>query len=216
MALHVGDDEYTVVENRKRFLDSYALNIQNLICLDQTHSSNVTVISRESAGAGAFSHDKAIKNCDAIITAEKDLILGIMTADCVPIVLFDNNKGVVAAVHAGWRGTAGGIVKKTATMMVEDFGCAPQNINAKIFPSIDKCCYEVGDDTAAQCGCGGENRLDLQRLNFEQLTLLAIPKENIEIDKTCTACGDKNLYSYRADGGTTGRFMSFIVMKDIG
>jgi hypothetical protein len=165
------------------------------------------------AGLGSTTHSNTITSTDAIITNEHGLILSVMTADCVPVVLYDSTKGIVAAIHAGWRGTASGIVQKTAQKMINDFECEAKNIKAEIFPSIGECCYEVGDETANLCGCGGKKRLDLQSINCEKLLSIGVIDTNIMIDKTCTACGGKWLFSYRAENGKCGRFMSFIVIK---
>ena len=213
MALHVGDDIGIVIKNRKKYLSSFGLELSNLICLNQTHSSNIKIVSSKDAGAGAFEHDNAILNCDAVITGESNLVLAIMTADCVPVLLWDDTKGVVAAAHAGWRGTADEIVKKTVMQMSTEFGCEIQNIKADIGASIGECCYEVGTQTAELCGCAGASRLDLKAINHVQLTACGVLTNNIQTSTACTSCEKDRYFSYRADGASTGRFMSWIVIK---
>ncbi len=214
MALHTGDDVETVVDNRKRFLESFSLNIQNLVCLNQTHSSNIQIITSADSGKGAFTQDSALHDSDAAITNKAGVILSIMTADCVPVILIDEANGVIAAIHAGWKGTAAKISSKCALEMISRFGSKAENIKARILPSIGSCCYEVGSETASLCGCEGENRLDLKKINAKHLIEVGLLTTNIEISDKCTSCNNEEYFSYRAENGTIGRFMSFVVIAE--
>jgi len=213
MALHINDDINTVVTNRINFLTKFDLKLSNLICMNQTHSNNVKIVSTKDMGAGAKNQNDAIADCDAIITTDRELILAVMSADCVPIILYDENMGIAAVVHAGWKGTAGEIVKKTLYKMIDEIGACAESIKVVIYPAIGECCYEVGSDTASLCGCKGSSRLDLKKLNYEQIVSIGIPDKNISISKECTSCSSSDFFSYRADNGNTGRLMSFVVLK---
>ncbi len=102
----------------------------------QKHTGNVMVLSQKTS----------VKVADAVITNRKDLMLGVQVADCVPILLFDRGKSIIAAVHAGWRGTAKGVLKKTVEEMMSKFRSNPKDILMATGPAIRWCCYAVGED----------------------------------------------------------------------
>jgi len=145
-------------------------------------------------------------------------MLTILTADCVPILLLDPVKNVVAAVHAGWKGTQQEIVLKTVEKMKETFNCNPKNILAGIAPSIGKCCYEVDWNVAqyfekiehAYSQKNEKYLLDLPLINKTQLLQSGLLETNIEMSHICTACEVVSYFSYRKEGGCSGRFMSMI------
>ena len=158
---------------------------------------------------------------DAVITRRRRVLLGILVADCVPVLLYDGVKMVAGAVHAGWRGTAGGILKGTVRVMEERFGCSAADILAAIGPSIRGCCYEVGRDvsTAIQEATGrgdyfsqrGDKYLvDLATANKIQAVNAGIPRENIWQAGECTFCNPDEFHSYRYTKGTAGRQGGFI------
>lgn len=163
------------------------------------------------------------KVADAVITDRSDVLLGVQTADCVPILLFDRVKHVCAAVHAGWRGTAKGILKKTIKAMCDKYGCSAGEILLAIGPAIRWCCYEVGDDVveavSKATGSGeyhnvkdGMNCLDLQSANRFQALSMGVQEHHISVIEECTSCFPDRYYSYRRDGKATGRQGGFIGM----
>ena len=210
IALHVGDNPINVLKNREILAKKFDFYIDNLIYMDQTHSNNIQIIN------DTFTNK--IENCDGIITNKPNIPLMVMVADCIPVLLFDREKKVIGAIHAGRNGTFKEISKKAINIMIKKFGSNAENILVSLGPSIHSCCYEVGKDLAdiAKTSFGdkyvinrnGSFYLDLQTLNFDQLKSVGIKEENIEISKTCTSC-DKNYFSYRRDG-TTGRFAGVI------
>ncbi len=213
LALHVGDDLKNVLQNRIRTSEKYNFDIKNLIFMDQVHGSEIAVIEH------AMENRKA--GIDAMITAERNIPLMVMVADCIPILFYDPVKKVVAVAHAGRNGTFLRIAPKTVFKMQAQYGCDIQDILIGMGPSIQRCCYEVGEDLADICtknfGKGfimiEENKyfLDLQALNLAQLKESGIAADNIEISSVCTAC-DKNYFSYRREG-VTGRFAGFIMLR---
>jgi len=209
MALHTGDDIEHVVANRIAFLNKLDISPNGVVCMDQIHSDTVMTVSTEDAGRGFYSHENSISACDAIVTSCKGLTLSVMTADCVPVLLWDEQSSVIAAAHAGWKGTAKNIVQKTVSAMVE-LGASVQNIHAYIGPSIGECCYEVGADTANACGCHGKTSLELKEINRAQLLTSGINEQNIEQSHLCTSCDNEHFFSYRRENGCKGRFMSVI------
>jgi len=213
LALHVGDNPVNVLKNRTIVAQKYDFYIENLIYMDQTHSDNIHIV--EHAG-----YNK-IENCDALITAQKNIPLMVMVADCIPVMIYDPLHEVIAAVHAGRNGTFKQIVPKTLNKMQKHFGTTLHEVHIALGPSIHPCCYEVGQDladiTLKSFGKAylhereGKSYLDLQRLNLDQLTGIGVPEKKIEISPICTSC-NQNYFSYRRDG-TTGRFAGVIKLK---
>ena len=171
---------------------------------------------------GWESLENAIEDCDALITNIEGVMLTILTADCVPVLLYDTKKNVVAAIHAGWKGTQAQIVAKTVKKMVDIFGSNTQDIFAGIAPSIGSCCYEVGEDVAkhffktpeAFTKQGDKFMLNLPYLNQEQLLDSGLREANIMMSHICTACEVERFFSYRKEQGCSGRFMSMIGLKE--
>lgn len=153
---------------------------------------------------------------DAVITNRRDIFIGVQTADCVPVLLYDSNKSVVSAIHAGWRGTASGILKRTIELMHKRYLSEPDNILMAIGPSIRWRCYEVGYDVLRavkeETGEGEyflevDKRyfLDLATANMYQALALGIKRENIWISEECTYCLPEKYASYRFSKDVTGR-----------
>ncbi|UPT78231.1 peptidoglycan editing factor PgeF [Sulfurovum sp. XGS-02] len=222
LALHTGEDAENIIANRNRLSDllqsSEALHY---IVADQTHSDNIKLITQKET-KGWESLSDAIEACDALITDVKGVVLTILTADCVPILLYDRKREVVAAVHAGWKGTKACIAYKTVQKMREIYGCDPKDIVAGVAPSIGRCCYEVGEEVAEHffdipkgfSPVGEKYMLDLPLINKQQLLDARLQEENIEMSRVCTACNVERFFSYRKEQGCTGRFMSMIGMKN--
>src|SRR6516164_7226865 len=155
---------------------------------------------------------------DAAITNLPGVILGVQTADCVPILIADREARSVAAVHAGWRGTAARISEATVERLVERFEIDPKNLIAVIGPHIGACCYEVGEDVAAQIDDTAIVRMpefskphiDLAAANRAQLVRSGIPESQIETSSLCTKCRDDLFHSYRRDGKAMGHLLSAI------
>ncbi len=161
------------------------------------------------------------KIADAVITNRKDVIIGVQTADCVPILLYDSKAQAIGAVHAGWRGTAAQILKKAIRAMEDRFGSSASNIIVAVGPSIKGCCYNVGYEVieAVEIATGkgdywtrkGEQYfLDLSVANRQQAISSGVPMENIWTSEDCTFCLPEKYYSYRYARGPTGRQGGFI------
>jgi len=220
-ALHTGEDSSEISKNRNFLIDKLGIDKDFAIVLaSQTHSSNIVVIERGQT-LGWRDHSDAIQDCDALITNQKNILIGVLTADCVPILLFDSSKKVVASVHAGWKGSSSKILIKTVCKMQDVFGSDPKDIYAVIAPSIGVCCYEVGldvannfqEDTKKQLS-NEKYMLDLKRENYNQLIDAGLLDANIEISERCTSCDNDRFFSYRKEGGCSGRFLSFIGISD--
>ena len=161
---------------------------------------------------------------DAVVTPRKNILIGVLVADCVPILLYDGTREVAGAVHAGWRGTAAQIVKNAIIMMKERYECRPEDISVAIGPSIRQCSYEVGEDVKNRVKDatgkgdyysqkGNRHFVDLSTANRIQALVAGIPPDNIWQSGECTFCGPDRFYSYRySKGSVTGRQGGFIGM----
>jgi polyphenol oxidase len=158
---------------------------------------------------------------DALITKEPGILIGVQVADCVPILLYEATRGILGAVHAGWRGTAESIVKKTIKTVIDRFVCSEDNIFIAVGPAIRLCCYPVDYDVmhavtnATGPGDYSANRsgtyfLDLPKANKYQALSVGIPERNIWLSDECTFCNPDKYYSYRFARGITGRQGAFI------
>ncbi|HET8547267.1 MAG TPA: peptidoglycan editing factor PgeF [Bryobacteraceae bacterium] len=151
---------------------------------------------------------------DALVTRTPGRMVGVRTADCVPILLADPANRAVAAIHAGWRGTVQNIAGKTVERMRLEYGTNAADLLAVIGPSIGECCYEVGPEVAGQFDELMANRVDSRRLNLEeanrrQLIAAGLRNESIELGSVCTRCHEE-FHSWRRDREAAGRMVAAI------
>jgi YfiH family protein len=161
-----------------------------------------------------------VQKGDALVTDEVGKSIGVRTADCVPILLLDRKHCAVAAVHAGWRGTAGEIIKSAVQAMVRDFASEPSDVYAAIGPCVRVCCYEVGADVAERFNEAVPERnsssesqkrnVNLAEANTRQLLSLGVPADQVFDCCMCTACDSAQFYSYRREPGTEERMIAAI------
>ena len=171
--------------------------------LKQVHSGKVLIVQAAGcAGEG-----------DALVTNQPGIEVSIRTADCFPILLADPGRRVVAAVHAGWRGTAARIASNTIAIMRAEFGTNPADIVAAIGPGIGACCYQVGEEVARQFGMDRAGRLDLAAENRRELVAGGVAESRIEVLGLCTFCDPARFHSYRRDKESAGRMISGIRIR---
>ena len=185
-----------------REVDIPALHSQ-LATLKQVHSATCVIAGGRSGVLGIG---------DALLENTPGAAVAVRTADCIPILLVDEQKRAVAAVHAGWRGTAAQIVRRAVQSMAERFGTRPAAVHAAIGPGIGKCCYEVGPEVAAQFGGQGRMHLDLPGANREQLLAAGVTPQRIYASNLCTMCQPEEFHSYRRDREAAGRMYSFVAI----
>ncbi|MDD3591611.1 MAG: peptidoglycan editing factor PgeF [Sulfurovum sp.] len=220
LALHTGEPAEEVLANRREVARRLGIGQQaHFVVAEQTHSDNITIIE-DGVSRGWHAIEDAVADCDAMITDQKGVVLTILTADCVPVLLFDPKKAVIATIHAGWKGTKANITGKTVQKMADTFGSEAQDIVAFIAPSIGRCCYEVGEDVAKHFSdkevfdqVGEKYMLDLPLANQKQLLDAGLMRENIERCGQCTSCEVETYFSYRKEQGCSGRFMSMIGLR---
>jgi YfiH family protein len=145
LSLAVGDDPANVLENRRRMAAGFGARLADFVFADQVHGAGVRVVSEADAGSGASSGQDAIPATDALVTRTPNVVLAILTADCVPIVLHDPVAGVLACVHAGWRGTVARVCAAAVAAM-QDLGSRPADVIAGLGPAIAPARYQVGPD----------------------------------------------------------------------
>lgn len=197
-----------IESNRDLLIEKFDLDKEWIAFANQVHSNRVKVV----VNGGTFA------NTDALITQVPGLALAIQVADCAAILIADENAGIVAAIHAGWRGAAGDIVPRTVQKMVELDG-NPDQFRAFISPCISQTEFEVGSEVAEQFPVqfvDDENfekpHINLKAFLKNQLADLGLMPENIEIHAGCTV-RDKDFYSYRREGEKSGRMMAIIRLR---
>jgi polyphenol oxidase len=206
LSFRVGDESGNVERNRVRFFGSLGFDPRSLAIPHQCHSNVVQIVNQ----AGDY------ESCDGLVTNATGLPLVITIADCMPIVLFDPKKAVLAHVHAGWRGSEGRITKKAVDIMEQQFGVSSRDIVAFLGPSAGVCCYEVGREVSDAFAPedsemrNGRIFLDLKKANVSQLRQCGIQSANIEVSTQCTICGSDLFHSYRRDRERSGRMMAVV------
>ncbi len=202
------DDDY---KNRPEWKDF------KLVLLDQIHSNIIQVIDNIP--------EEKLKG-DAMITGLPSLLLIIKTADCLPALIVDESRKVIAAVHCGWRGTSKKVVQKVIQRMKDLYGCNPSSLLAALGPCLRHECYEVGKDvyqSFKQEGLSAEffrnhplrrrkYLFDLKRANLSQMVRVGVEEKNVFSTDLCTHCPE-NLPSFRRDKDKAGRTLSFIGMS---
>lgn len=152
---------------------------------------------------------------DALLENLPGHLVAVKTADCIPMLFADARSRAVAAVHAGWRGTAARIGPVALAAMREQFGSLPEDLWVAIGPGIGACCYEVGPEVAAQFGFSpnGRVRLALAEANRRQLAEAGVPAEQISVASLCTRCHPEDFHSFRRDKEHAGRMYAFIGVR---
>jgi YfiH family protein len=173
---------------------------RQLATLKQIHSSSCVAAEGRSGLLGEG---------DALLENRPGSVVAVKTADCIPILLVDERLHAVAAVHAGWRGTAARIAAEAVTAMAGRFGTRAEDLHAAIGPGIGKCCYEVGPEVAAQFGGQGRGHIDLAAANRRQLEESGVTPRHIYASNLCTMCRSEEFDSFRRDQAAAGRMYSF-------
>jgi YfiH family protein len=191
-----------------------AVAAEQIATLEQVHGREVVVIARDAPVRA----DRP--RADALVSTHSRAAVAVRTADCVPLLLADRVTGAVAAVHAGWRGTAAGVAMAAVHALERTFGVKPGSLVVAIGPSIGPCCYTVGQDVVNAFAAAGhaayrerwflEDRLDLVAANRDQLVLGGVPAAQIHSCGLCTAMHLEVLTSYRAEKQRAGRLAAAI------
>ena len=221
---YCGDDENHVLHCRKELCEKLDIKDDNLILPRQTHEINILDIKDEFFKLSTEERSDKLYAIDAIVTSMPQVCIGVSTADCVPILLYDFKNRIVAAIHAGWRGTVQRIVEKTISYMQTQYSTSSQNIVAVIGPSIGVEAFEVGDEVYDAFLTQGFDmsriakryekwHIDLWEANRIQLLESGVLFENIQLSSVCTYTNHKEFFSARRLGIKSGRIFNGIMMK---
>jgi polyphenol oxidase len=215
VSYRVGDDPKVVSQNVCDMKLAVGIHDGRIVTMRQVHGDNIVEVKDKNL--------KEAGEADGMITAERDIFLGVLTADCVPLLFAAPERKLAAVVHAGWRGTLAGIAEKAVHLFESQYDVLPAEIEVGLGPSIGPCCYEVKEDVAGPLMKrwgkvstpsvivrDGKTFINLRRLNRDILRAAGVPGKQLHEVGPCTSCDEEECFSYRRVGGETGRQLSFI------
>ena len=224
MALHICENPLHILENRKKLADQLNCSLEDFVCANQTHSANFYKVTAIDKGHGATLLETAIKDTDALYTFEPNLLLCSFTADCVPVIFYNETNGLIGVIHSGWQGTIKEITSQLFEHLKTHEQCNPADFHVQIGTALSQEKFEVDEDVYTKfknLGYAddfmyyrketGKYHIDNQLTVQKQCELAGIPLEQISIDRTCTFLSPDG-FSYREDRNT-GRHLSFIMRK---
>ena len=223
---YTGDSPEHISESRKAVCHELGIDEASLITARQTHSTNVAIIDTATMQLTVAQRADRLNGVDALVTASTGIAIGVFTADCVPMVMFDPMAKVAAVAHAGWKGTLYNIAAATVASMVE-MGASPSCIEVAFGPSICQECFEVGDEVASlfeekgladggiivRNSSTGKAHIDLVKANIAWLSAAGIASGNINPSSPCTKCNPMEYFSARNLGIASGRILTGIIMN---
>lgn len=223
---YVGDDALRVLDARLTLAMQLGVDLDDLVMPRQTHSCSVAVIDEAFRSLDIDQQEAALEGVDALVTRLSGLVIGVNTADCVPIVFADQQAGVIAAAHAGWRGTVGRIAQEVVVEMCRQ-GAQSDHIHVAMGPCICQECFEVGDevvDAFKQAGfdldaivtrhaATGKAHIDLRAANSAVLSSAGVPAAQITESRHCSRCEPARFFSARRLGINSGRTFTGIYRK---
>lgn len=223
-----GDDPENVLENYRRIAAAIGFDDRTIVCSDQTHTTNVRVVTLRDQGKG-YLKPKDYSDIDALVTNDASVTLATFYADCVPLYFVDPVHRAIGLAHSGWKGTVNNIAEKTLQTMQEQFGTDPADVLAAVGPSICQDCYEVSEDVIAQFRQAypenlwpylfengreeGKYQLNLWEACRQNMLRAGMLPEHIEITDVCTCCNPEVLFSHRASHGKRGNLAAFLGIK---
>lgn len=221
-----GDAPEKVKENYRRVCAALGVDIHRMVSSSQVHGDLVRKVTEADIGKGL---DREVDyDADGLVTNIPGVTLTVFGADCLTILLYDPAERVIGAVHAGWRGTALGIVERAVERMVDDYGCRPEDILAAIGPGISRCCFETDEDVPKAMeealggavfefvdrGENGKCRVDLKGINTLQLKRCGVLATKIDTSPDCTMCLPEKYWSHRFTKGLRGSQASLICLGE--
>ena len=227
---YCGDSPEHVAECRCKLCNMLGIPETDIILPHQTHGNKVLCIGKEFMQLTPQERQERLYGIDAVVTSIPRTCIGVSTADCIPLLLYNACHGVAAAIHAGWRGTVARIAARCIETMVAEYGCRAGDIKAVIAPGISLEAFEVGDEVYGafkDAGCemsriarryptadGNEKwHIDLWETNRIQLVECGVKEENIYMSRICTYSRHKEFFSARRLGIRSGRIFNGIMLK---
>ena len=226
---YCGDDDKDIRTNREALCRLLNIADDRLIMPHQVHLTKVVNIDEAFLSLTATQRQEALEGVDALTTNLHGVCIGVSTADCIPVLLYDMEKHAVCAIHAGWRGTVRRIVEKAVEAMTASYGTLPQHLVAQIGPGIHLDSFEVGDEVYeafVQEGfdmqaiskkypckeCGSKWHIDLPECNRLQLIAAGLPSQSIQVSPVCTFQQAEDYFSARRLGINSGRIFTAITL----
>ena len=228
---YCGDDVEHIRQNRALLCEQLNIHDNHLIIPHQVHEAENIVIDNDFLSLSASERQQRLEGVDALMTDVPEVCIGVSTADCIPVLLYDPVQHVIAAIHAGWRGTVKRIVEKTIAAMITKYGTEASNLQAQIGPGIHLESFEVGDEvyeTFAEAGFAMETisrkypahdgsaiekwHIDLPECNRQQMLTCGIPDSQITVSEICTYQQHERFFSARRLGIHSGRIFTGICM----
>ncbi|MDY5987277.1 MAG: peptidoglycan editing factor PgeF [Lachnoclostridium sp.] len=221
ISIHRGDDPEAVDENRRRIAAAIGVKPENMVYTQQTHTTNVSVVTEADRG-------KSLPETDGMITNVPEVCLVTFYADCVPLYFVDPVKKAIGLSHSGWRGTVHKMANVTIERMQKEYGCRPEDIRAAVGPSICQECYEVSEDVIDEFRKNyreeywkdlfyqkenGKYQLNLWKANEYNFLDAGILPEHMAISNVCTCCNPEILFSHRVTGWERGNLSAFLSLK---
>lgn len=225
---YCGDDPIAVNKNKAILSKELSLDSDRFFLPGQTHGDGIKIINNYFLSLSNKAQTKFLENTDALITSVPGICIGVATADCVPILVYDTKQKIIAAIHAGWRGTVKRVTEKTVALMIKELSSNPKDLLAGIGPSIGPEAFEVGEEVVEEFKLHdlnwkdltfinhttGKSHIDLWKANKLQLLECGIPEQQIEICEICTYTNHTDLFSARRLGIKSGRIISGIYIKE--
>ena len=223
-----GDQEAAVKENFYRISSAIGFSPESIVTSDQTHTTNVRVVTKEDRGCG-ITKPRSYTDVDGMVTNVPGLTLATFYADCVPLYFYDPVHRAIGLSHSGWRGTVGKIGKVTVETMTREYGTRPEDVLAAIGPSICQECYEVSEDVIVQfrnafeekdwdslfyAKPNGKYQLNLWKANERIFLEAEILPQHISFPNLCTCCNSEFLFSHRASKGKRGNLAAFLGIRE--
>lgn len=220
-----GDRKEAVDENYRRIAAVLGCSVEDIVCSDQTHTTNLKVVGRGDGGKG-ITRRRDYHDVDGLLTDEPGIVLATFYANCVPLYFVDTKHRAIALAHSGWRGTVARMGRCVVEKMRESYGTDPEDIVAAVGPSICQECYEVSEDVAEAfykefrkegqgqeillAKGGGKYQLDLWRANEIVLAEAGVLPSRIQVTDLCTCHNSAYFFSHRASHGRRGNLGAFL------
>ena len=228
---YCGDDETDIAKNRALLCEMLGIDESHLLMPHQVHLTEIVTIDNDFLSLSAEKQKARLEGVDALMTNLKGVCIGVSTADCIPVLLYDQEKHVSCAIHAGWRGTVKRIVEITVKKMISAYGSRPEDMLAQIGPGIHLESFEVGDEVfeafekegfamdtiskrfPSKDGSSQDKwHIDLPACNRQQLMDSGIPEHQIKVSPVCTFLQHETYFSARRLGINSGRIFTGILM----
>ena len=221
---YCGDDEQHIRQNHEALCAVLGISDNRLVMPHQVHLTKIATIDEDLLSLSAEQRLEALEGYDALMTNLRGVCIGVSTADCIPVLLYDEAHQATCAIHAGWRGTVGRIVEKAVAAMKETYGTKPRQVKAQIGPGIHLDNFEVGDEVYQAFETEGFEmekiskkyekwHIDLPECNRLELLATGVASENIKVSPVCTFQQYADYFSARRLGINSGRIFTGIVVK---